>query len=43
MKQRLFFALLVAALLVLAVGGWTVLGLRRAASGRKPHGVPHAA
>jgi hypothetical protein len=30
MKRRLFFLLLVAGLLVLACGGWTVQGVRRA-------------
>jgi hypothetical protein len=29
MKKRLYFLLLVSGLLVLAVGGWTVRGLRR--------------
>jgi hypothetical protein len=29
MKTRLFFLLLVTGLLVLALGGWTVQGLRR--------------
>jgi hypothetical protein len=43
MKQRLLFALLVTALLVLAVAGWTVQGLRWAASGGRPRGVPQAA
>jgi outer membrane lipopolysaccharide assembly protein LptE/RlpB len=43
MKQRLLFALLVAALLVLAAGGWTVQGLRWAASGGRLRGVPQPA
>jgi hypothetical protein len=30
MKKRLYFLLLVLGLIVLAVGGWTVQGLRRA-------------
>jgi hypothetical protein len=29
MKRRLLFALLVTGLIVLAVGGWTVQGVRR--------------
>jgi hypothetical protein len=29
MKKRLYFVLLVTGLLLLAVGGWTVQGLRR--------------
>jgi hypothetical protein len=29
MKKRLYFVLLVAGLLLLAVGGWTVQGVRR--------------
>jgi hypothetical protein len=43
MKQRLLFALLVAGLLVLAVAGWTVRGLRWAASTGPRRGVPQAA
>jgi hypothetical protein len=43
MKQRLLFVLLVAGLLVLAVGGWTVQGLRWAASGGRLRGVPQTA
>jgi hypothetical protein len=43
MKQRLLFALLLAALLALAVGGWTVQGLRWATSGGRQRGVPQAA
>jgi hypothetical protein len=30
MKRRLFFLILVAGLVTLAVGGWTVQGVRRA-------------
>ena len=33
MKRRLLFFLLVTGLLVLALGGWTVQGLRFAAAG----------
>ena len=33
MKRKLFFLLLVTGLLLLAVGGWTVQGLRWAATG----------
>ena len=29
MKKRLFFLLLVTGLLLLAIGGWTIQGLRR--------------
>jgi hypothetical protein len=43
MKPRLLFALLFATLLVLAVGGWTVQGLRWAASGGRARGVPQPA
>jgi len=32
MKKRLFFLLLVTGLVLLAVGGWTVQGLRRVAT-----------
>jgi hypothetical protein len=40
MKRRLFFLLLVSGLLVLALGGWTLQGLRWAASGGRAHGLP---
>jgi hypothetical protein len=43
MKAHLLFALLVTTLLVLAVGGWTVQGLRWAASGGRPRGVAQPA
>jgi hypothetical protein len=43
MKKRLLLLLLVTGLLVLAVGGWTVQGLRWAASGGRSHGVPQPA
>jgi hypothetical protein len=39
MKQRLLFVLLVIGLLALAVGGWTVQGLRWAATGGRARGV----
>jgi hypothetical protein len=34
MKRRLLFALLVTGLILLALGGWTLRGLRWAAAGR---------
>ena len=34
MKRRLFFLLLVTGLILLALGGWTIKGLRWAAGGR---------
>jgi hypothetical protein len=43
MKQRLLFAVLVTGLLALAIGGWTVQGLRWAANGGRSRGVPQAA
>jgi hypothetical protein len=43
MKQRLLFAVLVTGLLALAIGGWTVQGLRWAATGSRSRGVPQAA
>jgi hypothetical protein len=36
MKKTLFIGLLAIALIVLAVGGWTVKGLRRAVRGGRP-------
>jgi hypothetical protein len=35
MKRRLIFFLLVTGLLLLALGGWTIQGLRFAVSGRR--------
>jgi hypothetical protein len=43
MKRRLFFLLVVTGLLVLAIGGWTVQGLRWAATGGWSRGVPQPA
>jgi hypothetical protein len=43
MKQRLLFVLLFSGLLVLALGGWTVRGVRWAASGGRARGVPQPA
>ncbi|HEX4680513.1 MAG TPA: hypothetical protein VH210_15040 [Gaiellaceae bacterium] len=43
MKQRLLFVLLVAGLLVLALGGWTVQGFRWAVSGGRARAVPQPA
>jgi hypothetical protein len=43
MKQRFLFALLVTGLLMLALGGWTVQGLRWTATGGRSRGVPQAA
>jgi hypothetical protein len=43
MKQRLLFVLLIVGLLALAVGGWTVQGLRWAASGGRARAVPQPA
>jgi hypothetical protein len=40
MKRRLLFLLLVTGLLVLALGGWTIEGLRWAASGGRARGLP---
>jgi hypothetical protein len=36
MKKTLFIGLIAIALIVLAVGGWTVKGLRRAVRGGRP-------
>src|SRR2546423_13533142 len=40
MKKRLLFVLFVTGLLVLALGGWTVQGLRWATTGGWARGVP---
>jgi hypothetical protein len=37
MRRRLFIAALILGILVLALGGWTVRGLRRS-GGRRPKG-----
>jgi hypothetical protein len=41
--KRLLFVLLVAGLLVLALGGWTAQGVRWAVSGGRARGVPQTA
>jgi len=43
MKRRLLFLLLVTGLLLLALGGWTVEGVRWAASGGRARGLPQPA
>jgi len=43
MKKRLLFLLLVTGLLVLALGGWAVQGLRWAATGGWARGLPQPA
>ncbi|HZU20349.1 MAG TPA: hypothetical protein VE982_03930 [Gaiellaceae bacterium] len=43
MKRRLLFVLLVTGLLVLALAGWTVQGLRWAASGGWTRPLPQPA
>ena len=43
MKKRLLFWLLVTGLIVLALGGWTVQGLRWAATGGGARGLPQPA
>jgi hypothetical protein len=43
MKLRILFLLLVTGLLVLALGGWTVQGLRWATSGTRARGLPQPA
>ncbi len=43
MKQRILFLLLVTGLIVLALGGWMVQGLRRLAAGGRAAGVPQPA
>jgi hypothetical protein len=40
MKRRLLFLLVVTGLLVLALGGWTIEGLRWAASAGRARGLP---
>jgi hypothetical protein len=43
MKRRLLFFLFVTGLLMLALGGWTVQGLRWATSGGRTRGLPQPA
>jgi hypothetical protein len=43
MKKRLLFLLVVTGLLVLALGGWTVQGLRWATTGGWARGLPQPA
>jgi hypothetical protein len=43
MKNRLLFLLLVTGLIVLALGGWTVRGLRWAVTGGRVRGLPQPA
>jgi hypothetical protein len=43
MKRKLLFLLLVTGLLMLALGGWTIEGLRWAASGGRARGLPQPA
>ncbi|MFL5928449.1 MAG: hypothetical protein ACJ77E_16075 [Gaiellaceae bacterium] len=43
MKKRLLFLLLVTGLVLLALGGWTVQGLRWAATGGRTRGLPQPA
>jgi hypothetical protein len=43
MKRRLLFLLLVTGLLLLALGGWSVQGLRWAVGGGGPRGLPQPA
>ena len=43
MKRKLLFLLLVTGLLLLAVGGWTVQGLRWATTGGWSRGLPQPA
>jgi hypothetical protein len=43
MKNRLLFLLLVTGLIVLALGGWTVQGLRWAVTGGRARGLPQPA
>ena len=43
MKRRLFLILLVTGLILLALGGWTIKGLRWAAAGGRPTTVPQPA
>jgi hypothetical protein len=43
MKRRMLFILLVTGLIVLALGGWTIKGLRWAAAGGRSSTVPQPA
>lgn len=43
MKKRLLLVLFVTGLLVLALGGWMVQGLRWAATGGRARGLPQPA
>jgi hypothetical protein len=43
MNNRLLFVLLVTGLILLALGGWTVQGLRWAVSGGRTRGLPQPA
>jgi len=43
MKKRLLLGLLVTGLLVLALGGWIVQGVRWAATGGRVRALPHPA
>ena len=43
MQQRLLFVLLVTGLLVLALGGWTVQGLRWLATAGRARGITQTA
>jgi hypothetical protein len=43
MKRRILFLLLVTGLIVLALGGWTVQGLRWLTAGGRPAALPQPA
>jgi hypothetical protein len=43
MKNRILFVLIVTGLIVLALGGWTVQGLRWVATGGRTRGLPQPA
>lgn len=43
MKRRLLFLLLVTGLIVLALGGWTLQGMRRLTAGRRTAALPNPA
>jgi hypothetical protein len=43
MKNRILLVLLVTGLIVLALGGWTVQGVRWAATGGRARGLPQPA
>jgi len=43
MKRKLLMLLLITGLIVLALGGWTVKGLRWAVSGGSARGLPQPA